>query len=61
MQLIRRFLRGLLLFILLVVCAVLFYVLVIMGDTGPDDVVETMSTATAPVVMQVPVGFRQKA
>jgi len=48
MELIRRILRGLLLFILLMICAVLFYILVIMGDTGPDTV-ETMRAVTTPL------------
>jgi len=61
MQLIGRFLRGLLLFILLIVCAVLFYVLVIMGDTGPDEVVEMGSAAAVGVrAREVSQGERAK-
>ena len=48
MELIRRVLRGMLLFIMLIVCAALLYVLVIMGDPRPGDTAEAFGAVAMP-------------
>ena len=52
MKWVKGILRGILITVLLLVCAALFYVLVIMGDSPQDDVISKEQGITAIVSMQ---------
>lgn len=54
MQWLLRVLRGFLLAVLFILCAFLFYILVIMGDTGDHDTPAAMATATPAALARMP-------